>query len=343
MPRFVSISYKLFIIERIQLISALKTERISMTITYLCPTITSPTGGVKVIYKHSQLLNENGVSSDVRLYPNENQAANWFEHTATIRNEANFNIKKDFIIIPEAVALYYGLECIEMGLKFAIFVQNGFKLNEDVEKSDFEKLDFVYKKANYIISISRYTSEIIKIKYPNLAYKVLNVLPGVSVDYPIKEKQKLITYMPRKLKSDSDYLIYLLKSSISNDWTIKEIDNLNEGQVKERLSESSIFLSFLEKEGFGLPALEASLAGNIVVGYTGQGAREFFARPIFREIQQGDMVSFLSEISIAIKQIESDENFIYSLFDQRRILMDKYSYKAILPNLITMGNILISA
>ena len=55
------------------------------------------------------------------------------------------------------------------------------------------------------------------------------------------------------------------------------------------------------------------------------------------------MVSFLSEISIAIKQIESDENFIYSLFDQRRILMDKYSYKAILPNLITMGNILISA
>ena len=62
-----------------------------MTITYLCPTIINPTGGVKVIYKHSQILNEHGVSSDVRLYPNENQVANWFDHNTVIRKEANFN------------------------------------------------------------------------------------------------------------------------------------------------------------------------------------------------------------------------------------------------------------
>ena len=55
---------------------------------------------------------------------------------------------------------------------------------------------------------------------------------------------------------------------------------------------SKIFLSFSYAEGFGMPPIEAAMAGNKVIGYTGGGGKEYWRKPIFEEIQSGDIKNF---------------------------------------------------
>jgi glycosyltransferase involved in cell wall biosynthesis len=59
------------------------------------------------------------------------------------------------------------------------------------------------------------------------------------------------------------------------------------------LNESLIFLSFCDKEGFGLPPAEAMAAGCLVIGYTGVGANEFFTVETGFVVEQNDQFEML--------------------------------------------------
>ncbi len=63
-------------------------------------------------------------------------------------------------------------------------------------------------------------------------------------------------------------------------------------------------MSFCDLEGFGLPPLEAAFCGNAVVGYTGQGAREYFEPPIFKTIESGNIHAFVLAMIATIAEIE---------------------------------------
>jgi glycosyltransferase involved in cell wall biosynthesis len=83
------------------------------------------------------------------------------------------------------------------------------------------------------------------------------------------------------------------------------LDKVDEATVAAMLSASSIFLSFSDFEGLPLPPLEAALAGNLVIGYTGQGAREYWEAPNFLEINQGDIQGFVAATCKAIEAIDT--------------------------------------
>ena len=55
-------------------------------------------------------------------------------------------------------------------------------------------------------------------------------------------------------------------------------------------------------EGLGLPPIEAAIAGNKVIGYTGEGGKEYWKKPIFTEIPHGNISKFIDEILIHIKK-----------------------------------------
>ena len=44
-----------------------------------------------------------------------------------------------------------------------------------------------------------------------------------------------------------------------------------------------------------LPPVEAALAGNYVVGYTGEGGKDYWKKPIFTEIYSGDIRNFVQK------------------------------------------------
>ena len=81
------------------------------------------------------------------------------------------------------------------------------------------------------------------------------------------------------------------------------------------------FLSLLWKDC--APPIEAA-KGNKIIGYTGEGGNEYWKKPIFTKISNGDFSSFIKEILKFIKSKTS-----YHKFKNQRIkLLKKYSKKS---------------
>jgi len=312
-----------------------------MEIVYLSPAINIPIGGIKVIYRHSEMLNEAGFSSSVFHPENPNFACDWFSHQARIRpgrkkwfrkkhemyEATPFHPESDFLVIPEVWANQIGRQCLARKLKYALFVQNGYQLFEG-GKRDLKLLNQVYENASVICSISEDTSRVIQMAFPQInPSKIIRLYPHVSEVFrnPTVKKKKLIAYMPRKLGKHGQLMEFFLRNHLPNDWSIQAIENQNEAGVATLLAQSAIFLSFCESEGCPLPPLEAALSGNLVVGYTGEGAKEYFDKPIFTSVHNGDFVEFVQQTKKAILAVESDLRQTSDYCNQLDQIMQTYS------------------
>ena len=108
--------------------------------------------------------------------------------------------------------------------------------------------------------------------------------------------------------------------NIPKNWIVKDLNNLSEKKVFNNLCRSKIFLSFSNLEGLGLPAIEAAIAGNFVVGYTGEGGKEYWKKPIFTEIYSGDIKNFVNEI--LKKVLEKNKNKLKKIIQQKKIIKE---------------------
>src|SRR5664279_3802216 len=122
--------------------------------------------------------------------------------------------------------------------------------------------------------------------FPECSGRVHRVHCSVNSDkfVPSNNKENIICYMPRKLRSHSHLVTFFLGKRIPSHWRIESIDGLNEDGVAAMLGKSKIFLSFSELEGLSLPPIEAALSGCHVIGYTGEAAKEYWDDEIFTEI-----------------------------------------------------------
>ncbi len=306
-----------------------------MRITYLCPSDSSPTGGIKVIYRHAELLSAHGVASYI-FHPDKPEFnAAWFKHKATVRRERRFDAKQDFVVIPEVGARLFGDTCLQGNIKYAIFVQGGYLISKDLPPAAEGNLRGIYEGAALIASISEDTTAMIRLTFPGIAEtKIVRLLPGIGDRFSPGFKKKVITFMPRKLPLHAERLCFLLRQHLPADWSLVSIHDRSEDDVAALLAESSIFLSLCDQEGLPLPPLEAAFAGNIVVGYTGQGAKEYFHQPIFREVINGDYRTYVASVLQAIADVEARLPAAGEFQRQRGELKHRYSGETELAHLL---------
>ena len=112
----------------------------------------------------------------------------------------------------------------------------------------------------------------------------------------VNKKDNLITFIPRQLGDHFHILSLLLFNKLPKKWRMESLNNLYEKELFTKLGKSKIFLSFSYLEGFGMPPLEAAIAGNKVIGYTGGGGKEYWKKPIFTEVAHGNISKFIVEI-----------------------------------------------
>ena len=171
----------------------------------------------------------------------------------------------------------------------------------------------------------------ILLAYPNLdPSKILQVLPSigqayVEFDQPVPRREKTITYMRHRLPDHATKICYFLKPYLPADWDFVEIGKLKADAVSQALLKSSVFMSFCDLEGFGLPPLEAAFCGNAVVGYTGQGAREYFETPIFKAIETSNIHAFVTAMIATVAEVENGLLERPELSAQRNALRNNYS------------------
>ena len=326
----------------------------SKNIIYICTAEKKASGGAKIIYDHSQIINnsnsefnsqiihiakkknskwKNSVNKLLKIetqnfsgwQSNEitikkNFIYSWFKNKISTKENFDFT-ENDFVIFPEIFAHLAKKMCINKNIDFGIFVQNGYSL---FSTNNLKSLDEVYKKSKVILSYSKNIDNCIKLAFPGCEKKIIKI--QCSVDVKIKNsrnKKNLITYMPRKLPFHSRQVIFFLRNNLPKNWKIKPLHNLPQNLVYKNLNKSKIFLSFSNLEGLGLPPIEAAISGNKVIGYTGEAGKEYFKKPIFTEINSGNLIKFCNEILKEIKR----KNFFKNSYNQRLNLKNKFSKK----------------
>jgi len=293
-----------------------------INIIYLSYYNNTPSGGNKIIYNHSELINKinsNFNSEIIHFKYKNNKWKNilyrfsknsdladlieiikdskyrWFNNKIKIKKDFIFSRANDFVIIPEIVADVFGKYFFNKKIKYAIFVQNGYLIPS---KNSYKETNIVYKNSEFILSYSKEINDCLKLIFPFIKKKILKKSASVKINKFKKKykKENLITYMPRKLSDHAKILIFFLERHIPKNWRIKKIDNLNEKETFKYLYKSKIFISLSNLEGLGLPPLEAALAGNKVIGYTGEAGKEYWKKPIFTEIYNGDLKKFCQTV-----------------------------------------------
>jgi len=340
-------------------------------IIYLLPEMKGASGGAKVIYNHSLILNNLGVNISSRIVhlkkkffyklelslakkvkffsktysgwdgnrmkisKNFKPKKDWYENKIFNSHNLNFDKKKDFIIVPEIWAHFVtDLKFAEKGINYAIFVQGFYHMNST---NNFINLKKSYEGAKLIITTSQYSVSYLKSMFPNIRKKIFKV--NLSVDhnkFKIKKKYNLITYMPRKLPEHSNLLLFYLKNLLPKNWKILPLINVSEKKIIKSLSVSKIFLSFSNFEGLGIPPIEAALSGNKVIGYVGGGGSEYWKKPIFIKVENGEIEDFAKKI---IKSINSYKNsWIEDTKKNRLQLSNFYSKKSERESLALLSN-----
>jgi len=324
-----------------------------MNIIYLNTTEKKPSGGANIIYKHSSIINNlkiKNLTSEIlhlnksklskfktslkkifKIYSSEygwkfeeisivkNHKPKWIKNLAKVRNKFNFDQKNDFIILPEIWAHFAEDLLIKQNIKYGIFVQNGYAMNYTSNK---KKLISSYKNAEFILSYSKDISQCVTAVFNVNPNKIIKTNISINSDQKFNKKN-IITYMPRKLLNHSNNLLFFLQPNLPKNWAIKPIDQLNQEQTFDCLKESRIFLSFSDMEGLGMPPIEAAILGNKVIGYTGQGGNEYWKRPLFEKIENGNIIKFFKTILKNINQINNE--WIKKNSNHRKKLIEKYS------------------
>ena len=308
-------------------------------IIFLTHSENNPSGGGKVIYKFSQIINTfKNFSSEVahikkkkfskfknsinkkfnyknvysgwqfnEITTSRNFKYSWFENKVKTRENLEFDKKQDFVVLPEIFAHLADELLIKKNISYSIFVQNGYIIDST---NDEKKLFKAYNNAKFILSISNDTSKCIKLKFPKLKTKILKVSYSLNLGkINFSQKRNMITYMSRKLPQHSNLVLSYLKPHLPKNWQIKNLQSLSEDSTYELLKKSKIFLSFSSLEGLGLPPAEAALAGNMVVGYTGEGGNEYWQEPFLTKINSGDIKKFVLKIIEKISKDDAKKNY----------------------------------
>jgi|TARA_B100000929_G_scaffold18496_1_gene14330 hypothetical protein len=338
----------------------IKNKQKKINVIYLLPALKGASGGAKVIYNQSSILNslKNNLSSKI-LHLKKNKyyklklslqkklklsgqnysgwdgkqmaaAKNfspsnfWVDKNISNKNDINFDKDSDFIILPEIWSHFaVDLNLISKKIKYSIFVQGFYHMNST---SNFEKIKKAYENSEFIMTDSKYSIQYILNMFPKCKNKIIRL--NFSIDskkFKKRTKKNLITYMPRKLQNHSILLNFYIKNILPKKWKIIPLVNLNEVELNKKLSESKIFLSFSNLEGIGMPPIEAALAGNIVIGYIGGGGSEYWKKPIFNKVEHGEIKSFGDLIIKSIKNY--NKSWITKTKTERIKLSNQYSVK----------------
>lgn len=242
-------------------------------ILYIATDSERPSGGMRVLFRHVEILCRAGFNAAI-VRPRPGVAVNWFSSSAPVlyaSKELGLSAD-DWVVIPEdypgAIVALSRLQC-----RRAVFCQNHYYI--------FNGIAPRRSWSDFGISEVLVSSQTIR----DFVARVFGIAPThipLSLDHSIfcsadVQRKLQVALMPRK----GAYHIPFIKGILHHlapdldDFAWVEIDGKNEHEVADILQQSAFFLSTSNREGFGLPPIEAMACGALVVGFKGGGGQEY--------------------------------------------------------------------
>jgi glycosyltransferase involved in cell wall biosynthesis len=140
------------------------------------------------------------------------------------------------------------------------------------------------------------------------------------------EKRLQIAFMPRKMPLEASYVIGLFRRRFPEhaDVTAVAIERRTETETAQILGESAVFLSLSSLEGFGLPPVEAMAAGAVVVGFHGDGGREYASPENGLWVETGDLDGCVSCLATAVHGLKTGDARIRRLLGGGQRTAERY-------------------
>lgn len=257
----------------------------------------APLGGTKMLYRHADVLNRNGVPATV-VHRRPGFRYRWFENDTAVRylEAERFVRANDVLVVPEVFGPH--IAEIGRGAPKVVYNQNayytfqGYTFDSGDRTSPYLDAEVV---ATLVVSEDsrRYLEHafgegrVLRIRHsvrPDLFHDA-----GRDGDGPPRGRR--IAFMPRKGVEDLLQVVNILKfRGVLEGWDLVPIENRTEAEVAALLRESVLYVSTGRAEGFGLPVAEAMACGCVVAGYHGGGGRELFRPGLALPVEEGDVV-----------------------------------------------------
>lgn len=310
-----------------------------MTIYFLTPDYTFPSGGVRVIYRHVDILNANGIPAYV-LHREMGHRCTWFKNTTPISywdqslpRKVYFKLRKqfqpnrqreiflrgamspiigqdDFLVLPEI----YGPELASIGPGVPkVILNQGCYLTFQGYPLDGELIATPYGHPDVkgVLINSTDGLEYLHYTFPDqpVSRFHLAIDPEIFIYQPDKKRQ--ICYTPRKNELLVRQVINILKTrNALRNFELVPFSGLPQAKVAQLMRESALFLNFAQYEGFGLPPAEAMACGCIAVGFHAGGGREFMKPEFSFPVPCGEVITYAETVeSVLIEYDQAPHRF----------------------------------
>lgn len=259
------------------------------SVYFLVPDYNEPAGGIRVIYRHVDLLNEAGIPAAV-VHQKPDFRCTWFENETVVRDVRRTILgPRDLLVMGEL-----NVGSFRTGpspFSHVIFNQNPF-LTWSGHHKRVERYYREGPRPRAILTVSEYARDFLARAFPELPVARLHLCIDGAFHLSDTPRSRTIAYMPRKGVDDLAEMVHKLFTGmdVARGWKLEPLDGLHQKDVAQRLQRSQLFLSFAGREGFGLPAAEAMACGNYVVGSHGYGGAEYFDPRYCSPVAPGDVL-----------------------------------------------------
>lgn len=245
-------------------------------IFYECRDLKKPSGGVRRLYRHVEILAKHGFDASV-LHHEPGFRVAWFPTDAPVRywNGGVTFETGDVLVIPE------GHTDVMMSTRDAACERVVIALNwSNIYAHLPIGQDWRHMGIRHVIAGSDCEQDFVRRSMGLSSVVLASGTDAAMFSRPRPMEQQLqIAYMPRK-QADAFHVIACVFRSRFPEWAhvpFVPIDGVSHEEVGRLLARSAIFLSTSVLEGLARPPLEAMAAGCLVVGFAGRGSLEYMS------------------------------------------------------------------
>lgn len=246
------------------------------TVYYLVPDVTAPHGGVRVAYRHVDLLNALGQPAAV-LHDTPGFRATWFPNSTRVTDTRALRFgADDLLVVPEVYAP--SMHSINPDARVLVFNQGAY-ITFDALDPDRTRIGSPYRDIGRlagIMTVSRDSAELLSLSFPDVPINIARPVVDGSIFHPGREPgREAFAYVLTRRRQERNQVLHMLRAR-GLTWEPVPLTGMSETQVAETLRRTAVFMSLSDRDGFGLPPAEAMASGCYVVGYSGGGGDEFF-------------------------------------------------------------------
>jgi hypothetical protein len=310
----------------------------SPTVYYLTPDQTAPRGGVRVNYRQVDLLNGLGVRASV-LHSRPGFHCTWFDNSTTVAAAPEVTLgPEDVLVVPEFFAS--GMHLRPSEPRKIIFNQGAYHTFDYAADDGPPGAPYTeVPNLAAILTVSDDSAALLRYTFPGLPVHQARAVVNRALFHPEgRPSGRRIAFVPRRRPLERRQLFHMLRArGVLDGWELCPIEGRTEAQTAGLMRSSALFLSFSEREGFGLPPVEAMASGCFVVGYSGLGGREYFDAADSGPVPDSDLLAFAEAVERAVRRHDTEpEAFAASGASASARVLGRYAEEGLINDLLAL-------